>query len=103
MVNHARRSSTILKKSRRTPGNKTKEFYKRKKVVTASCTLCHVKLAGVDTTKSSSKTQKKAGRKFSGKLCHKCAAQVIKLQARVNAKQITLHDTDMKYRKFLKE
>ena len=102
MVNPGKRSSTILKKYVRTPGNKTVERYDRKVRTHANCTMCKKKLQGVQTDKTS-KTAKKAGRKYSGQICHTCTQQIIKLQARISAGQIKITDTDMKYRKYLKE
>ncbi len=102
MVEPAKRSRSLRKVSYRTPGGKTKKRYLRRKSVKATCGACGKKLAGVSTDKKLSKSQKKPGRKFSGNLCHSCTTYVLKLQTRIDNKDLERQAVSIKYRKYLK-
>lgn len=96
------RNSKLIKKKYKTPGKRTATSYRREKTVSIMCSLCGTKMTGASSKSSKSKTQKKPGRKYSGELCHRCAQDIIKTQARISAGQIQKTDADVAKQKFLK-
>lgn len=103
MPRPGQKTYSLSKKKRKTPGKRTVETYERKQTTRSYCSLCGERLSGAKTLKSLAKTAKKCGRKYSGELCHKCAQNVIKTQARISAGQMARSDADSSQQKYLKQ
>ncbi|MFH0986519.1 MAG: 50S ribosomal protein L34e [Candidatus Micrarchaeota archaeon] len=102
MVRKALRNKRMRKVFYRTPGGNAAISRKRKKTISASCSICGKELQGVNTEKKKSKSMKKMGRKYSGELCHGCAGEVIKKQTRIKEGTTALDRISIKLKRYLK-
>jgi large subunit ribosomal protein L34e len=87
MVRPSRRSRTLRRVFRRTPGGRTVLQYKKRKPSKATCAVCGKNLAGVPRERPykmmrMAKTKKRPERKFGGMLCSACSRRKIIAAAR---------------------
>lgn len=90
MVRRALKSRKLRRVFYRTPGSRVKKRYERRKKIKISCAVCGKKTS-------------RAGRPFSGELCHKCSEKAIKLRTQLEEKEITVDEIYIKLRKYVGE
>jgi large subunit ribosomal protein L34e len=101
MPRPARRSRSLRRIKRKSPGAKTKKRYERRKGTKVKCAVCKKRLQGASCSKELSKTKKHPKRLFSGALCHKCTEQVLKLKTRIREGEIDISDISIKFKKYV--
>jgi len=86
MPRPALRSRSVRRLWRRTPGGVTKIRYVRRKVYSASCSVCGRELNGVPRNvkiiRYGARTEKRPERPYGGNVCPNCLASLIKLSVR---------------------
>ncbi|MBD3259440.1 50S ribosomal protein L34e [Candidatus Woesearchaeota archaeon] len=87
MVQGSRKSRTLRRAHRRTPGGKTVLCFKRRNPNSAKCSRCGAKLSGIPRKiplkfKNIPKTKRNPARPYGGNLCSKCTRQVLIEKAR---------------------
>ena len=87
MVEGSRRSRTLRRVQKKTPGSVTRKYYIKRKPNQAKCGNCGVALPGTPRAtaaqmKNMSKTKKTPKRPFGGNLCTKCTRVEIIKRAR---------------------
>ncbi|MBU2562014.1 MAG: 50S ribosomal protein L34e [Nanoarchaeota archaeon] len=87
MVQPSRRSRTLRRVHRRTPGSRTVLHFKKRKPAKAICSQCGKVLAGVPRERPYKmqrlpKTKKRPERPYGGRLCSACARRAIIASAR---------------------
>jgi len=87
------RSNSVRKIKYKSPSGESKIRYRRRaKTGRHTCAVSGEKLQGVNSKQGSAKTKKRPSRPFGGRLSSAVARRVIKLRARLSAKEITLDD-----------
>ena len=90
------RTKRIIKKPRRTPGNRVSVLYLKKGKIRHKCYLCGAVMSSVKSFgPKSSKTQTRI---YGGSLCHRCLETVLKYSAKVKSKAMKLGEVPIKYR-----
>ena len=85
MVEGKRKSRSLRRVQRKTPGGKTVQHYRKRKPSAAKCAECGAELPGIPRLKVAkfknlTKSQKKVARPYGGNLCSKCMRKKIKSQ-----------------------
>ncbi len=83
MVEGKKKSRSLKRIKRKTPGKKTVTHYRRKTPNVAKCAKCGNELKGIPRLRSAklkntTKSQKSVARPYGGNLCSKCMRTVIK-------------------------
>lgn len=99
MPRPARRSRSLRRIQRKSPGGETKKRYERRKGTKAKCAICKKRLQGASCSKVLSKTQKHPKRLFAGNLCHQCTEQALKLKTRIREGEIDIGDISIRFKK----
>jgi large subunit ribosomal protein L34e len=91
MVQGSRRSRTLRRVHKRTPGGKTVLRFKRRNPKSAKCSKCGISLPGVPRKlplqmKNLPKTKKRPTRPYGGNLCSKCTRNLLIQKARSETK-----------------
>ncbi|MBW2968785.1 50S ribosomal protein L34e [Candidatus Woesearchaeota archaeon] len=89
MVEGKKKSRTLRRVFKKTPGGKTKKVYLKRKPAKAQCAECGAYLKGVPRERAYKmrklpKTKKRPERPYGGKLCSKCSRKKIIEQARTS-------------------
>ena len=90
------RTKRIIKRSKRTPGNRISITYEKKGKVRHRCNLCGIVMNSVKST--GAKSGKTQTRIYGGNLCHACLEAVLKYSAKVKCKAMKIEEVPIKYR-----
>jgi ribosomal protein L34E len=90
------RTKRIIKRVKRTPGNRLSTRYLKKGTEKNRCNACGIVMSSV--TSKGPKSGKTQTRIYGGNLCHSCLETVLKYSARVKSKAMKIEEVPIKYK-----
>ncbi|MBD3261076.1 MAG: hypothetical protein GF334_05240, partial [Candidatus Altiarchaeales archaeon] len=100
MVEPSKRSRSVKKTKKRTPGGRTATHYRRDRHNMKPCARCGKKLQGVNTGSSATirnltQSQRKPAKPYAGVLCNQCTDELVRYVTRFEAKYKKKLDLDL--------